>query len=266
MPTRTAAASTLHSHALRCVDALCRAQPDPARPFSGGFRTSSACQRRSTLGDRREARDSGVNEVPLSISGRGIRLRGLRRVGLAAGHGACGAPLPLEGILRCTRPCGARVPREGPRPCRNRRRREGAPISRNIVVVGLEGLPKTVADAANAAASSSIGAGERFDEKRFKDSEPAVKKALTDRRTRTRSRFTSRDRRRAAHRRLRLRGRSGPARGLWPDHVRGARSGRRRASQARDPGRAALSRDRHSTGNAVLDRADRRRDAGAARS
>ncbi len=59
---------------------------------------------------------------------------------------------------------------------------EGKPtLNRNVVVVGLEGLPRSVADAVSAVARASVRAGERFDEKRFKDSEAAVKKALTDR-------------------------------------------------------------------------------------
>jgi outer membrane protein assembly factor BamA len=59
---------------------------------------------------------------------------------------------------------------------------EGPPtINRNVVVVGLDGLPKDVADAANAAARNAVPPSKRFDETAFKDSEAAVKKALTDR-------------------------------------------------------------------------------------
>jgi outer membrane protein insertion porin family/translocation and assembly module TamA len=59
---------------------------------------------------------------------------------------------------------------------------EGKPtINRNVVVVGLEALPRPVAEAVYAVARDAVRAGERFDEKRFKDSEAAVKKALTDR-------------------------------------------------------------------------------------
>ena len=58
---------------------------------------------------------------------------------------------------------------------------EGPPLlNRNLTMVGLEGLPKTAADAATLAARTAIVKGERFDEKKFKDSESAVKKALTD--------------------------------------------------------------------------------------
>jgi outer membrane protein assembly factor BamA len=59
---------------------------------------------------------------------------------------------------------------------------EGPPtLNRNLRVVGLEGLPRNVADAATSAAATAIVKGERFDEKKFKDSEAALKAALTDR-------------------------------------------------------------------------------------
>jgi outer membrane protein insertion porin family/translocation and assembly module TamA len=59
---------------------------------------------------------------------------------------------------------------------------EGPPmLNRNLTMVGLEGLPKEVADAATAAATGAIVKGDRFDEKKYKDSEAAVRKALTDR-------------------------------------------------------------------------------------
>jgi outer membrane protein insertion porin family/translocation and assembly module TamA len=59
---------------------------------------------------------------------------------------------------------------------------EGPPaLNRNLRMVGLDGLPRDVADAATGAASSAIVRGARFDEKTFKDAEGAVKKALTDR-------------------------------------------------------------------------------------
>ena len=59
---------------------------------------------------------------------------------------------------------------------------EGPPtINRNVVVVGLEGLPADVAAAATTAARTAIARRDRFDEKKFKDSEDAVKAALTDR-------------------------------------------------------------------------------------
>jgi outer membrane translocation and assembly module TamA len=56
-----------------------------------------------------------------------------------------------------------------------------ATTNRNVRVVGVEGLPKDVADAATARARAALKSGERFDEKAFKDSEGAVKKELTDR-------------------------------------------------------------------------------------
>jgi len=56
-----------------------------------------------------------------------------------------------------------------------------ATLNRYLTMVGLDGLPKEVADAATAAARGAIVKGERFDEKKFKDSEDAVKRALTDR-------------------------------------------------------------------------------------
>jgi outer membrane protein assembly factor BamA len=59
---------------------------------------------------------------------------------------------------------------------------EGPPtLNRNLVVVGLEGLPKKVADEVTAAAKGAIVKEARFDEKKFKDSETAVRKALTER-------------------------------------------------------------------------------------
>ena len=56
-----------------------------------------------------------------------------------------------------------------------------ATINRDVRVVGTEGLPKDVASAALSAATTALGRGKRFDEKAFKDSEDAVRKALTDR-------------------------------------------------------------------------------------
>jgi outer membrane protein assembly factor BamA len=59
---------------------------------------------------------------------------------------------------------------------------EGPPmLNRHLTMVGLEGLPKEVANAATLAATTAIVRGARFDEKKYKDSETAVKKALTDR-------------------------------------------------------------------------------------
>ena len=59
---------------------------------------------------------------------------------------------------------------------------EGRPtLNRNLRMVGLEGLPPAVANAATTAAKAAIVKGLRFDEQKFKDSEAAVKKALTDR-------------------------------------------------------------------------------------
>jgi outer membrane protein insertion porin family/translocation and assembly module TamA len=59
---------------------------------------------------------------------------------------------------------------------------EGPPtLNRRLTMVGLDGLPKVVADAITAAAHAAIVKGDRFDEKKFKDSEAAIKKALTDR-------------------------------------------------------------------------------------
>ncbi len=53
--------------------------------------------------------------------------------------------------------------------------------NRDVRVVGLESLPKDVADAVQKAARSALVRGERFDEKAFADSEGVVKKSLTDR-------------------------------------------------------------------------------------
>jgi outer membrane protein insertion porin family/translocation and assembly module TamA len=59
---------------------------------------------------------------------------------------------------------------------------EGRPtLNRNLVVTGQEGLPPDVAAAVVTAARTAIVKGERFDEKKYKDSEGAVKSALTDR-------------------------------------------------------------------------------------
>ncbi len=59
---------------------------------------------------------------------------------------------------------------------------EGKPaLNRNVVVVGTEGLPKEVTSVVNAAARAAMPHGKRFDEEEFKNSETAVKKALTDR-------------------------------------------------------------------------------------
>jgi outer membrane translocation and assembly module TamA len=59
---------------------------------------------------------------------------------------------------------------------------EGRPtLNRNLVIVGMDDLTKEVAGEVMAAAKGAIVKGARFDEKKFKDSEDAVKKALTDR-------------------------------------------------------------------------------------
>ncbi|HEY4014975.1 MAG TPA: POTRA domain-containing protein [Polyangiaceae bacterium] len=59
---------------------------------------------------------------------------------------------------------------------------EGPPIhNRNVTVVGLEGLPVDVANAAQRAASGALPRGARFDEDQFKTAKKAVTRALTDR-------------------------------------------------------------------------------------
>jgi outer membrane protein insertion porin family/translocation and assembly module TamA len=59
---------------------------------------------------------------------------------------------------------------------------EGTPtVNRSITVVGIETLPRHIADAVVAAAKAAVHPGERFDEEKFKESENAVKRALTDR-------------------------------------------------------------------------------------
>jgi outer membrane protein assembly factor BamA len=59
---------------------------------------------------------------------------------------------------------------------------EGKPsLNRNVTIVGIDGLPKDVARAVTIAANGSLARGVRFDETKFKRSEAAVKKALTDR-------------------------------------------------------------------------------------
>jgi outer membrane protein insertion porin family/translocation and assembly module TamA len=58
---------------------------------------------------------------------------------------------------------------------------EGTPtVNRNVIVHGLETVPERVADAVTAAAERALIPGTRFDEQKFKDSETAVKRALTD--------------------------------------------------------------------------------------
>jgi outer membrane protein assembly factor BamA len=58
---------------------------------------------------------------------------------------------------------------------------EGPPtVNRNITIVGVEALPEAVAAAVRVAAKGALTPGDRFDEDKFKESESAVKKALTD--------------------------------------------------------------------------------------
>ncbi len=58
---------------------------------------------------------------------------------------------------------------------------EGKPtLDRNITIIGLDGLPKEISDAARVAARAALARGARFDEDQFKKSESDVKKALTD--------------------------------------------------------------------------------------
>ena len=54
-------------------------------------------------------------------------------------------------------------------------------MNRNVAVTGLDGLPKAVADATRYAARLALPQKVRFDEDTFKDTQAAVKKALTDR-------------------------------------------------------------------------------------
>ncbi|MDP9150976.1 MAG: BamA/TamA family outer membrane protein [Myxococcota bacterium] len=57
-----------------------------------------------------------------------------------------------------------------------------ATLNRYITVVGLDGLPKDVADVVTSTAKRAVGGEKaRFDEEKFKNAENAVKKALTDR-------------------------------------------------------------------------------------
>ena len=56
-----------------------------------------------------------------------------------------------------------------------------ATVNRNVRIVGLEDLPSDVAKAAESAAQLALKPGVRFDEETFKDTEAAVKTALTDR-------------------------------------------------------------------------------------
>jgi outer membrane protein assembly factor BamA len=59
---------------------------------------------------------------------------------------------------------------------------EGKPcVNRNVTLVGTETLPKAVATAVATAARDWLKRGSRFEEDKFKQSEGAVKKALTDR-------------------------------------------------------------------------------------
>jgi outer membrane protein assembly factor BamA len=56
-----------------------------------------------------------------------------------------------------------------------------ATLNRNIVVLGLEGLPKDVADAAALAPRKKLVRGVAFDEDNFSDAKKALQRALTDR-------------------------------------------------------------------------------------
>jgi outer membrane translocation and assembly module TamA len=59
---------------------------------------------------------------------------------------------------------------------------EGPPsLNREVRVQGLESLPGPVADAARAAATTTLPGGARFDEDKFKDARTAIERALTDR-------------------------------------------------------------------------------------
>jgi outer membrane protein insertion porin family/translocation and assembly module TamA len=59
---------------------------------------------------------------------------------------------------------------------------EGPPtVNRRITLVGLDDLPKHIADAVTLAARRALLPGVRFEEEKFKASESAVKEALTDR-------------------------------------------------------------------------------------
>ncbi|HEY1692486.1 MAG TPA: POTRA domain-containing protein [Polyangiaceae bacterium] len=53
--------------------------------------------------------------------------------------------------------------------------------NRRVVVTGLEGLPKDVCDAVQAAARAAVPEGQRFDEKGYGDAKGAVQTELTDR-------------------------------------------------------------------------------------
>jgi outer membrane protein insertion porin family/translocation and assembly module TamA len=59
---------------------------------------------------------------------------------------------------------------------------EGPPtVNRRVVVEGLDGVPKPVADAARSAASDALPPGARFDEIAYKNAQSAILRALTDR-------------------------------------------------------------------------------------
>ena len=56
-----------------------------------------------------------------------------------------------------------------------------ATVNRGIRIAGIDPLPSEIAKAAEAAAHTALKPGERFDEQAFKETEAAVKTALTDR-------------------------------------------------------------------------------------
>ncbi|MGA3124561.1 MAG: POTRA domain-containing protein, partial [Polyangiaceae bacterium] len=56
-----------------------------------------------------------------------------------------------------------------------------ATLNRNVTIVGLDGLPPPIADAARQAGRAALAYRDRFDEAKFKDSKAAVTRALTDR-------------------------------------------------------------------------------------
>ena len=59
---------------------------------------------------------------------------------------------------------------------------EGPPtLNRRVTIEGLDGIPRSVADAATRAATSALPVGARFDEVAYKSAQAAVTRALTDR-------------------------------------------------------------------------------------
>ena len=154
-------------------------QPHPAGAFGGRLRAHRRREVDRGLRARGQARHARHAEVSLPVPGHRLRLRGLRRGGPAAGHGARRALLPLEGLSRRARPRRARAAGERPTTCGSRSwsTRGRRSLNRDVHISrDSKASRETLADQVRKAATAALARGERFDEKAFKDSEATVKK------------------------------------------------------------------------------------------